>query len=167
MNPAFVYRPAIAADKPQLNQLAIDSYSPHKMALTAEGWEKLNAVLHDTEKLNNLFAQSSCFVCTENETIVGMAYLVPSGQAWDVYKAEWAQIRMVGVHPAQQGRGIAKTLTRMCIEHARNTGEKTLALHTSEFMPAAQHVYTSLGFEKQFEMEPRFGKRYWLFTLEL
>jgi ribosomal protein S18 acetylase RimI-like enzyme len=167
MQHPLVYRPANPADKPQLLQLGIDSYGMYKDQLSPEGWQIMHTVLHDAEKSGKLFDSSTCFVCTENETIIGMAYLVPSGHAWDVYKAEWAQLRMVGVHPAKQGRGIAKALTRMCIEHARNTGEKTLALHTSELMPAAMHIYEGLGFVKQFEMDRRFGKRYWLFTLEL
>lgn len=40
-------------------------------------------------------------------------------------------------------------------------------LHTSEMMGAARHIYESLGFKKLREIEPRYGKKYWLYKLEL
>jgi ribosomal protein S18 acetylase RimI-like enzyme len=73
---------------------------------------------------------------------------------------------MVGVDPAYRGQGIAKTLTKMCIDHARYNNEKTIALHTSEFMGPARHIYESMGFKVQYEI-PLFGKRYWIYKLDL
>jgi ribosomal protein S18 acetylase RimI-like enzyme len=71
------------------------------------------------------------------------------------------------VHPQFRGRGIAKELTAFCIKYAKETNEKTIALHTSEFMHAARHTYESLGFAKLKEIDPIFGKRYWLYTMQL
>ena len=96
-----------------------------------------------------------------------MAFIIPSENPWDIFKAEWSYIRMVGVNPKYQGQGIAKALTKMCIDHARQTNEKTIALHTSEFMDAARHIYESLGFKILQEIEPRLGKKYWLYTMDL
>ncbi|MDX2173612.1 MAG: hypothetical protein SFY56_10845 [Bacteroidota bacterium] len=36
----------------------------------------------------------------------------------------------------------------MCIAHAKQNNEKTIALHTSEFMDAARHIYEGLGFNR-------------------
>jgi len=55
----------------------------------------------------------------------------------------------------------------MCIDFARSSDEKTVALHTSEYMNAARHIYESLGFRQIRELEPRYGKRYWIYKLEL
>jgi ribosomal protein S18 acetylase RimI-like enzyme len=55
----------------------------------------------------------------------------------------------------------------MCIDKAKQTKEKTIALHTSEFMDAARHIYESLGFKVLHEIAPRLGKKYWLYTLDL
>ena len=96
-----------------------------------------------------------------------MAFIIASGNPWEIFKAEWSYIRMVGVNPNYGGQGIAKTLTGMCINHARQTNEKIIALHTSEFMNAARHIYESLGFKVLQEIEPRFGKKYWLYTLNI
>ncbi len=79
----------------------------------------------------------------------------------------WSYIRMVGVHPHYAGRGIGKQLTQRCIDFAISSDEQVIALHTSEYMNAARHIYESLGFKQMKELEPRYGKRYWLYQLEL
>lgn len=163
----FTFRNASLEDKEQLKKLGIISYGQFSNVLAPEHWAKLNDFLHDEEKLINLLTTSKSFVCTHNGEIIGMAYIISSGNPWDIFKAEWSYIRMVGVNPNYQGQGIAKTLTQMCIDYAKQTNEKTIALHTSEFMNAARHIYESLGFKVLQEIEPRFGKKYWLYTLEL
>ena len=74
---------------------------------------------------------------------------------------------MVGVNPNFEGNGIGKHLTQMCIDSAKSLNESVVALHTSEFMSAARHIYEALGFKQIKELTPRYGKRYWLYTLEL
>lgn len=165
MNPSeLVYRQGNIADKEQLRDLGIIAYGQYHSLLSPEHSKKLHEVLMDRDKVVQLLDQATCFVCEHNNQIVGMAYLVPSGNPWDIFLAEWSYIRMVGVHPNYAGKGIAKHLTGMCINLAKKNNEKTIALHTSEFMHAARHVYESLGFKVLKEIEPRFGKRYWLYT---
>jgi len=55
----------------------------------------------------------------------------------------------------------------MCIDRAKKNNEKVIALHTSEFMDAARHIYEGLGFKQVKELQSRYSKRYWLYTLEL
>ncbi len=163
----FVYRIASIKDKDQLKQLGISTYGEYKSLLTPENWERLHGNLQNEEKLIELINQSTCFVCEYQNTIIGMAYFIASGNPWDIFIAEWSYIRMVGVAKEYTGKGIGKKLTSMCIEHAKKTNEKTIALHTSEFMDAARHIYECLGFTISKEIEPRLGKRYWLYTLSL
>ena len=96
-----------------------------------------------------------------------MAYVIPKGNPTDIFQEDWSYIRMVGVNPNYNGNGIGKRLTQLCIDHAKETGENVVALHTSEFMDAARHIYESMGFKQIRELEPRLGKRYWLYQLEL
>ncbi|HET6226329.1 MAG TPA: GNAT family N-acetyltransferase [Bacteroidia bacterium] len=163
----FTYRSATIKDVDELVQLSIDSYSPYITLLSAEHANKLAHVIKDKENILALLDRAKCFICIHQNKIIGMAFLVKSGQPHDFYEAIWAQIRMVGVHPDYQGMGIAKKLTQMCITHAKDTGEKTIALHTSEFMDAARHIYESLGFKREKELEKRFGKIYWLYLLHI
>ena len=163
----FTYRSASIKDTEQLVRLSIDSYSPYLTLLSAEHANKLASVIKDKEKITVLLETGKCFVAIHQNKIVGMAYLIRNGHPFAFYQPEWAQIRMVGVHPDYQGMGIAKKLTQMCITHAKDTGEKTIALHTSEFMDAARHIYEGLGFIKERELDPIFGKRYWLYLLTI
>lgn len=163
----FVYREGSIADKNQLKELGIISYGQYYDLLAPEHALELKHVLEDDEKLLELIDKSKIFVCLCNDRIIGMAYIVPRGNAWDTFKAEWAYIRMVGVDPGFKGFGIATILTNNCIDHAKSTNEKFIALHTSEFMDAARHVYEKSGFKKINEVKPRFGKKYWLYLLEL
>jgi ribosomal protein S18 acetylase RimI-like enzyme len=59
-----------------------------------------------------------------------------------------AQIRLLAVDPAVQGRGVGEALVRACIERARAQG-MTILLHTTNHMPAAQRLYTRLGFTRR------------------
>lgn len=161
------YRTATIEDKAQLKALGLLSYGQYQSVLAPEYYTQLHANLQNDEKLEELISTSTCFVCLDQGLIVGMAYLVPHGNPWDIFKAEWCYIRMVGVNPAYQGSGIAKELTKRCIAFAKETGERTIALHTSEFMHAARHIYESLGFKIVQEIPQRLGKRYWLYTLDL
>jgi ribosomal protein S18 acetylase RimI-like enzyme len=151
----------------QLKELGIRSYSPLMTGMSLEYQNQMTAFLHNEEGLLDLLQKSKCFVCISGEQIIGMAYLIPKGHPSGMYKAEWAYIRKVGVDPAYQGKGIARHLMNRCIAHAKKFGEKILALHTSEAMPDAIHLYESLGFKIIQEIEPRYGLRYWLYTMDL
>ena len=167
MNTAFTYREGSINDKEQLRKLAIVSYGQFSTILTPENWAKMNDSLHDESKLVELINKSFCYICLKENEIIGMAYFVPNGNPWGPFPAEWSYIRMVGVNPDYQGQGIAKILTKMCIDKATATQEKIIALHTSEFMNAARHIYEGFGFKVIQEIEQRFGKKYWLYTLDI
>lgn len=163
----FNYRIATPADKDELQQLGIAAFGQYKNTLTQENWEKLYAVQTGAHTYSDLLAKATCFVCETDEQLVGMAYLIASGNPTAVFQANWCYLRMIGVHPDFMGNGIGRKLTLQCITRARQTGEKVMALHTSEFMDAARHIYEKIGFQKTKELEPGFGKRYWLYLMEL
>jgi ribosomal protein S18 acetylase RimI-like enzyme len=163
----FTYRSAGIKDKSELQELAIAAYGPFSALMTAENANKWISGLKNEEKMTSLINESKCFVCIDQNKIIGMAFIIPHGNPWDIFETEWSYIRMVGVHPDYRGKGIAKKLTHMCITFATDTHEHTVALHTSEFMDDARHIYESLGFRKVKEIESRFGKKYWLYQLNL
>jgi ribosomal protein S18 acetylase RimI-like enzyme len=167
MNNGFTYRDATEQDIPELIRLGLVSYGQYEPLLSPENREKMQSSISNPDNWKRILATSKSFLCMDKDAIAGMAFLVRSGNPWDIFKAEWSYIRMVGVEPAYEGRGIAKTLTRMCLDHAKQTGEKTIALHTSEIMPAARHIYESFGFKILYEIPQRLGVRYWIYTLEL
>ena len=163
----LLFRNATIHDKDQFKKLGILSYGQFAEQLTEENWAMMSSNINSDATWDSILSTSEGFVCVDGKEVVGMAFLIRHGNPWFVFKSEWCYIRMVGVRPDYEGNGIAKELTKRCIEYARSTHEKTIALHTSELMHAARHIYESLGFEILEELEPRFGKRYWVYTMAL
>ncbi len=60
-----------------------------------------------------------------------------------------AGIRMLGVSPAAQRRGVGRALVQACVERARAAGRRRIVLHTGTWMAAAQRMYETLGFRRE------------------
>ena len=167
MTNQLLYRTATTADVNQLRDLALLSYGQYLPQLEPQYQEELITNMGRIQTWEDRLKVAQGFVCTHGDSIVGMAFIIPSGNPWDIFKYEWSYIRAVGIHPDFEGNGIATKLTELCIEHAVSLKEKTIALHTSEIMPAAQHIYSKMGFKQQYEIPARLGKRYWIYTLDV
>lgn len=163
----YIFRNANVNDIGNLQLIGLNSFGNFKNQLTEENWEKLKKYLTGKNTYPELLGQSTCFVCEHADEIIGMAFLIPRGNPTEVFQEDWSYLRMVGVDAAYTGKGIGRRLIEICIDHARKTGETAIALHTSEFMDAARHLYESMGFNKVKELPSRLGKRYWLYLLEL
>ena len=164
---SYSLREATLADIPQLKELGLAAYGQYAETLGPEHWALMQQNLSNEVMFSDLLNKSTCFVTSHEGNIVGMAFLLPSGNPIDVYEADWCAIRLVAVHPLYKGKHIAKTLTQLCINHAISTGEHTIALHTSSMMPAAMHIYESFGFKVLKDIGERFGQPYFLYTLDL
>ena len=163
----LIYRKGNQDDFAQLKDLGIESFKAYKDLIHPIHAIQLDDYLQNDNYLHELLRISTCFVCINEQHLVGMAFLIPHGNPTDEYKNEWAYIRMVSVHPMYQGKNIAKQLVKNCMEHAVSKQERTIALVTSEHMLAAQHIYKSLGFIKTHETAPWFGMRYWLYLYQI
>ncbi len=161
------FREGNSDDILKLRELAVVSYGQFEKILTTENWTKLYTNLAAESSYTDILKIAKCYVCEDENKIIGVAYIVPSGNPNDIFESNWSYIRMVAVHPMYSGNGIAKKLTQKCIAYARKSGESIVALHTSEFMDAARHLYGSLGFQIVKEVEQLFGKRYWLYHLNI
>lgn len=162
----LIYRKANSSDFDQLKSLGRNSYTEYSKVLTKDNWEKMNSFLESNDILNKLIDQSTVFVCEKDSEIIGMIYLVPSGNPTDLFQENWSYIRSLGVNTKYRGYGIGKKLTDLCLDYARETNEKHIALHTSEFMDAARAIYEKKRFRKTKEIE-YLGKRYWIYLLDL
>lgn len=163
----YHYREGGIQDMPALISLGMDAYGQFQTILKPEYWERLHAVLVNPGTYMGLLEISECLVCCKGQEVIGMAFLVSSGNPTDIFPADWSYIRMVGVAGAYEGQGIGKQLTMLCIDRARKNGEEIIGLHTSEFMDSARHIYENLGFLRIGDIPPRFGKKYYLYRLEL
>ncbi|MET4143098.1 GNAT family N-acetyltransferase [Pedobacter sp. UYP1] len=164
---AITFRSGTNQDKYKLQQLGLKSYGQFKTVLTEENWNKMHNFLIAEDSYTDLLERSKCFVCESGSDLIGMAYLVPNGNPTEIFRKEWSYIRMVGADPDFTGNGIGKKLVQLCINHAKETNEKIVALHTSEFMNSARYIYENLGFREEKELEEMFGKKYWLYLLAI
>jgi ribosomal protein S18 acetylase RimI-like enzyme len=167
MTDPFMYRPGSASEQESLKQLGILSYNQFSKILSAADWETMNGFLNSDKMWDQLVNNSKIFVCEDNHKLIGTAYLVPGGNPTHIYPADWSYVRMVGVDPAYRGNGIAKRLTQLCVEYAKQSNEKIVGLHTSEKMDDARHIYESIGFRIYKEIDPIYGMRYWLYKLDI
>ena len=167
MNSNLIYREGSPDEKKSLQQLGILSYNQFSKILSSADWATMDRFLHNDKMWDQLVNNSKIFVCEDNNKLAGMAYLVPGGHPTPIYPADWSYIRMVGVDPGYRGKGIAKRLTQLCVDYAKQSNEKIVGLHTSEKMEDARHIYESLGFKMYKEIDPIYGMRYWLYKLEL
>jgi ribosomal protein S18 acetylase RimI-like enzyme len=163
----LIYRDGLIKEKESLKQLGILSYNQFSKILSPADWNTMDRFLNNDTMWDQLVNGSKIFVCEDDEKIIGMAYLLPSGNPTHIYPADWSYIRMVGVNPEYRGKGIAQRLTQMCVDYARQSNEKIVGLHTSEKMDDARHIYESVGFAIYKEIGPVYGMKYWLYKLEL
>ena len=151
-----------------VKQLAQNTWKQFKKNLTNENWKKLSNNLSNEVLYKDLLENSISFVCVnDTKEIIGMSFLVPSGNPTEIYNSEQCYIRFVTVSDKYKGLKLGQKLTEKCIEFAKRSGEKKIALHTSEFMDKARHIYEKLGFRIIKEIEPRYGKKYWLYEMNL
>lgn len=161
------FRNATDADINELTALGLTAYSEFANYLTPDNWLLMKTNLESTERTSVLLDMSTCIVAVAEERIVGMAYFIASGHPTPIYPAEWSYVRLVGVAPDCRGMGLGKQLMQQCIALARESGERTIALHTSEIMHAARAIYESLGFTIVKELPEHLGIRYWLYALNV
>ena len=159
---------ATMADVPALCSLGIACWQQYQQQLLPEYWQQLKESVYNEQTYIDLLNTTQCIVCTTNDgALIGMSYLIPKGNPTDIYDKDWCYIRFVSVAPEYAGKGIGRELTERSIALARENGEDIIALHTSEMMGNARHIYETLGFRILKEITPRLGKRYWLYTMQL
>ena len=155
-------------DLENVRQLGMATWQQFENELTKENWEVLYNNLSSIDTYKELLLKAHSFVCeNEKNEIIGMSYLVPSGNPTEIFNAQQCYIRFVTVSQQYKGLQLGQELTKLCIEQARKNRESIIALHTSEFMNSARHIYEKLGFKIVKEIEPRLGKKYWLYEMEL
>ncbi len=163
-NHKISYRIGDQKDLGQMKELTLLAYGQYKNMLTAAHWQEMETNLLNNDLLPGLMERGQCFVCEDENRIIGMAILMPSGRATSLFQADWAHIRLVGVRPGSEGKGIGRKLTEMCVNFAAESGENFVALHTSEFQNAARHIYESMGFKKHREFKVH-DKTFWIYLL--
>jgi ribosomal protein S18 acetylase RimI-like enzyme len=145
-----------------LNIAAYQEFASH---LQPDAWKIMQ------QNLRNIPAKAKAtefIIYHSSNDIVGSVAYCPAGKSDPaVFEPDMASILLLAVHPQHRGRGIAKALAVECIVRAKTDHANSIGLFTSELMRSAQHLYQSLGFQKESELPPRHGIRYFRFVLSL
>jgi ribosomal protein S18 acetylase RimI-like enzyme len=78
-----------------------------------------------------------------------------------------AHLRMLGVAPEAQGRGVGRALVEAAAAVARSAGKSRLTLGTRSEMAAARHLYDRMGFRAGPPAEWAPGRSYLAYELDL
>jgi hypothetical protein len=98
------YRLAKEADTAAISAFSIESYGPFERVLTEEHRAKMKHSMTNLSILEELMNMATTFVCEAGSALAGVVWLVPSGNPTDIYPANRAYIRRLGVHTAYRGR---------------------------------------------------------------
>jgi ribosomal protein S18 acetylase RimI-like enzyme len=89
-------------------------------------------------------------VAVEDDRILGSATLELEGRVSPEEDPPLgpgeAHVRMLGVDPAERGRGLGALLMAECEARARAAGRTLMTLHTTRRMKGARSLYESLGY---------------------
>lgn len=161
------YRKARIEDINQIKDLHVKAFTEFADVLSPDNWAKMLKDLEDPQALRELMQNSFTYVCEGEGKIVGVVSMIHRGNPTEVFMKDWAYLRKLCVDPEYRGRGVAKKLVLECISEAISRRESRIAIHTGEFMESAKALYDNIGFKVLKEVEPLYGKRYWVYKLDL
>lgn len=139
--PALVVRPVQRHEHGALGELTVAVY---RRVLASELTDYA-PVLRDVA--GRLAAACEVLVTDDGDRLLGGVTYVPApGPYAPLAAAGEAELRMLVVDPAAQGRGVGAALVQACIERARRSGKHALVLGTMPEMAAARRLYARLGF---------------------
>ena len=99
-------------------------------------------------------AAGEVFVAIVGDRLVGSATVLRGGGRYTRVSREGeAEIRLLAVDPAHQGRGIAAALMAAALETAASWGADALVLDTGHLNTRSQALYERLGFVRRPERE--------------
>lgn len=92
---------------------------------------------------------------------------IPGGHPRPALEPDQANVRMLGVHPEAQRKGVGRRLMDASVEASRRAGKRRLTLETTEAMTAAHALYETMGFRRREDMVFDDGFRLRTYELEL
>jgi predicted N-acetyltransferase YhbS len=96
-------------------------------------------------------------VAEQNSEIIGSVLLYPRGTVITIpggaITLRWPEVRLLAVAPAARRQGVGAALMQECVQRARQSGARALALHTADVRNAATRLYERMGFQRAPELD--------------
>lgn len=143
---AITIREATTDEHDEAGNVTAGAYA--EFARPGDGdWETYLARIAD---VSGRAARTTILVAVDGDRIVGSATLELTARVEEpedppLHPRE-AHIRMLGVDPADRGRGVGTLLMETCERLATAQGKTLMTLHTTQRMAAAQRMYERLGY---------------------
>jgi ribosomal protein S18 acetylase RimI-like enzyme len=91
--------------------------------------------------------EAEVLVAVDDRLLGCVTFVADATSSWaEMLESDEAAIRMLGVDPTVQGRGVGRALLGACITRACRLGRAALFLHSTPWMEAAHHLYGMAGF---------------------
>ena len=151
----LVIRDALDGERSSIREITLAAYQEYGAVMPAEHWQRYHedilGTLADVKPAEQI-------VAVRNGALVGTVLLYPAGAVFAVHSDKavtlsWPELRLLAVPPALRGQGIGAALVRECIERARRSGARILALHTTDMMRIAMSMYERMGFARAPELD--------------
>lgn len=147
-------RDAGASDRDAIEAVTLSAYQQYAAMMPAlwEGYrENILVTLAAARPETQIVAE-------QDGRIVGSVLLYPAGTVITrpgVGSMTLAvpEVRLLAVAPSARGEGIGALLMDECVRRARESGAKTLTLHTADVMQAAMRLYARMGFQRASELD--------------
>jgi GNAT superfamily N-acetyltransferase len=143
-------RNARESDRDAIQVVTLSAYEQYAPTMNS-AWEFYRAnileTLADVKPAEQIVAETDA-------GIVGTVLLYPAanelhapGESSFVLPAP--EIRLLAVKPSARGQGIATALMQECLRRARQSGAKSITLHTTDMMQVAMRMYERMGFVRE------------------
>lgn len=164
----FAIRPVLPAEHDALGELTVRSYAAGDLLIGGMDdpyAPRLRDVAHRA-------AGALVLVAAEPDGILlgGVTLAFPGSPMAELAGPGDAEIRMLAVDPAAQGRGVGSALAAACVERSRaEPGIGRVVLCSQRQMRTAHRIYGRLGFARapRLDWTPAPGVDLWAFALDL
>jgi ribosomal protein S18 acetylase RimI-like enzyme len=144
----FQIRPVLAAEHEALGEISVRSYLEGGLLLNGLG-DDYAAHLRDVAVRAGSATVLVAVDDRESTLLGGVTVAFCGSPMAQIAGPGEAEIRMLAVDPAAQGRGVGSALAAACVAMARAaTGTERVVLCSQQAMTTAHRVYTRLGFER-------------------
>jgi GNAT superfamily N-acetyltransferase len=145
-------REALPAEYDQVGDVVALAYEPYGSP-NDEDWAQHLALVRNVA---DRAQRTVVLAAVEDGRVLGSATIELFGVIGDddhEVPPEWAFLRMVGVNPEAQGRGVGRALVEDVIRRVRDAGRRYLGLRTTPPMHVAHRLYESLGFVRDASLD--------------